>query len=380
MRDQNNILISETDILNRLRLIRSPHVGPITFHRLMARFKTAEAALDGLPGLARSTENKGPVRICSIAAAEKEMEKCRAAQIQILTPDNPCYPPRLKHIVDAPPLLFVRGNTEMLRKKAVAVIGARNASGLGRRFAEQLAGDLGRSGLLVVSGLARGVDTAAHWGAVETGTGAVLGGGVDILYPRENAALYDKIAERGVLISEMPMGTVPKAAHFPRRNRIISGISRGIVVVEAALRSGSLITARLALEQGREVFAVPGSAADPRARGTNDLIRQGAILTETADDVLNVICPEPRILPMQHTPSIAPPTQNTQPLPPEQHGYPCNIRQWLETRLGSTPIEVDDLAREASSSSAILAEALMELELAGRLERHPGNMVSATFT
>lgn len=373
MSDKKYNSVSFIDTLNKLRLIRTPQVGPITYHRLMARFKTAEAAINGLPALARSSGLKSSASVCSVEEAEKEIEKCRAAHIQIITQDSPYYPPRLKHIEDSPPLLFVRGNPEFLCKKAVAVIGARNASSHGIRFAEHLAADLGGSGMLVVSGLARGIDTAAHWGAIHSGTVAVLGSGVDILYPRENAGLYDEIAERGVLISEMPVGTVPKAAHFPRRNRIISGISRGVVVVEAAPRSGSLITARLALEQGREVFAVPGSAVDPRARGTNDLIRQGAILTESADDVLNVINPGPRI---SIPPQTASQTRGDSSPDIPQRSTSTDTQLWLENRLGLTPIDMDELAREYSSSTSTLTEALTELELAGRIERHPGNKIS----
>ena len=378
MRDQKTISLSHNDTLDQLRLIRSGQVGPITYHRLITRFKTARAALEALPELARRGGRQAPMPICSIVDAEKEIAKCSASGIHIITQDDPAYPPRLKHIEDSPPLLFALGNRELLCKKAVAVIGARNSSTNGLRFAEHIASDLGKNGLLVVSGMARGIDAAAHRGAVCTGTVAVLGGGVDVIYPRENTVLYEDILERGVIVSEMPIGTRPKAAHFPRRNRIISGISRGIVVVEAAPRSGSLITARLALEQGREVFAVPGSAVDPRARGTNDLIRQGAILTESVNDVLDILNPGPRI---QATPLgvftdiSTPSSANQAEISSEKET--SEVRKWLETRLGPTPVEVDDLARDFKSSTTLLSEALMELELAGRVERHPGNMISA---
>ncbi|NQV99278.1 MAG: DNA-protecting protein DprA [Rhodospirillales bacterium] len=368
--------VTDNEKRDCLRLIRSAQVGPITYHRLIARFHTATAALDALPDLARRGGAKNPVAICSVPEAEKEIEKCISAKVQILSQADDNYPPRLKHIEDSPPILFVRGRSELLRKKAVAVIGARNASTNGLRFAERIAADLGRNGLLVVSGLARGIDAAAHRGAVGTGTVAVMGGGVDIIYPLENTAVYEDINERGVIISEMPVGTLPKASHFPRRNRIISGISRGIVVVEAAPRSGSLITARLALEQGRDVFAVPGSAVDPRARGTNDLIRQGAILTESAVDVLEVINPGPRLEPGAASFHPAPDIPASEI---SNDSESREIRQWLENRVGPAPVEVDDLAREFQAPASVLTEALMELELAGRVERHPGNMISAVI-
>lgn len=361
------------ETIDSLRLIRSSQVGPITYHRLINRFQNPADALAALPDLAKRGGTRSPINVCSIAAAEKEVNACLAANIQIISQSDEYYPPRLKHIEDSPPLLFVRGTPELLTKKSVAVIGSRNASTNGLRFAHKMAGDLGQNGLLVVSGMARGIDAAAHKGSVDTGTVAVLGGGVDVVYPRENSMLYADIEERGVLVSEMPVGTQPKAAHFPRRNRIISGISCGIVVVEAAPRSGSLITARLALEQGRDVFAVPGSAVDPRARGTNDLIRQGAILTETVFDVLDVLNPETALRSL----SISHPEPDDINLPECATDKETNeIRQWLNNRLGPTPTEIDDLAREFQAPSSVLSEALMELELAGRIERHPGNMVS----
>ncbi len=359
-----------------LRLIRSPQVGPLTFHRLMARFGSAEAALDALPELSTRAGTQKAARLCSIESAEREMEACASAGVEIIALGDPDYPPRLKHIEDAPPLLFAKGRSPLLRKKSVAIIGSRNASTNGLRFAETISAELGANGLMIASGMARGIDAAAHRGGIETGTVAVMGGGVDILYPRENAIIYEEIIEKGVIVSEMPIGTRPKAAHFPRRNRIISGISRGILVVEAAPRSGSLITARLALEQNREVFAVPGSAMDPRARGTNDLIRQGAILTETAADVLEVIKPDWPMQPVTQKPATE--SNVAKPLTSSSiHQKPqTDMHNWLEARLGPSPIEIDDLARDFPSPPAVLSEILLELELAGRIERHPGNMIS----
>lgn len=376
MSDHYKTSLSYKDKIDTLRLIRSDQVGPLTYHRLLARFGSAAAALDALPALSIRGGAAKAGRVFSIDQAERELETCAAGGVNVIAQGEPDYPPRLVHIEDAPPLLFARGCTELLRKKSVAVIGSRNASTNGLRFAEKISSDLGHNGLLITSGMARGIDAAAHRGGLETGTVAVMGGGVDVIYPRENAAIYDEIATNGVIISEMSVGTRPRATHFPRRNRIISGISRGIVVVEAAPRSGSLITARLALEQNREVFAVPGSAMDPRARGTNDLIRQGAILTEQASDVLDVINPgqlfqaPPPLLPIEADPIIP----DTEPTPTDE------VHGWLATRLGPTPVDIDDLAREFSSPAAMLSEALMELELAGRVERHPGNRISALVT
>lgn len=378
MSDQKQTSLSYKDKIDILRLIRSDQVGPLTYHRLLVRFGSAAAALEALPAIAMRGGSQKSARVFPLDQAEREMETCEAAGISIIAQGEADYPPRLKHIEDAPPLLFAIGRTELLRKKAVAVIGSRNASTNGLRFAEKISADLGHNGLLIASGMARGIDAAAHRGGLETGTVAVMGGGVDILYPRENAVIYKEIAANGVIVSEMPLGTRPRATHFPRRNRIISGISRGIVVVEAAPRSGSLITARLALEQNREVFAVPGSAMDPRARGTNDLIRQGAILTEKAADVLDVINPDQLFQlppPPVQTESVA---ENkaieSQQTSEAQTG---DVQNWLADRLGPTPVEIDDLAREFNSPAAVLSEALMELELAGRIERHPGNRISA---
>jgi len=252
-------------------------------------------------------------------------------------------------------------------------VGARNASANGRRFAQGLAHDLGRSGLLVVSGLARGIDAAAHRGALETGTLAVVAGGIDSVYPEENRDLHEAIAERGVIVAEMPVGTEPQARHFPRRNRLISGISMGVVVVEAALRSGSLITTRFALEQGREVFAVPGSPLDPRCRGTNDLIRRGAGLVEGAEDVLNVLQGQ------LHGLAAEPVRRSPPPILSDGNINQNSLDQAQETvleALGPSPVAVDELVRQCQLSPAIIATVLLELELAGRLERHPGNQIS----
>lgn len=354
-----------------LRLIRSTNVGPGTFFRLLERFGTAAQALDALPDLARRGGRAGSIRIATAAAASRELEEAQRIGATLVAWGEPAYPPLLAHIHDPPPVVYARGRLDLLGKKTIGVVGARNASVNGRRFAKKLAADLGAGGLMVASGLARGIDAAAHEGALATGTAAVLGGGIDVVYPAENKNLYDRIAETGVLLSEVAPGTQPQARHFPRRNRIISGMARGIVVVEASPRSGSLITARMALEQGREVFAVPGAAMDPRARGTNHLIREGATLTESADDVFAVLAdvraPERPDISIQKQIVINELTDAEDT---------TSARGEIIAALGPTPTTVDELLRVCQFSLAVVSTVLLELELAGRLERHPGSKVS----
>ncbi len=281
------------------------------------------------------------------------------------------YPPLLAHIDDPPPILIVKGHTSLLRKRAIALVGARNASINGQRFARQAASEIGAAGYLVTSGMARGIDTAAHQGAISRGTIAVLGGGVDVVYPRENEKLYAEIVEKGAVCSEVPLGTTPQARHFPRRNRIISGISRGVVVVEAGARSGSLITARMGLEQGREVFAVPGAPQDPRVKGTNMLIRDGAMLTESAEDVLITLKEQESCAFYERPQTVlhdAPILEN------EDQNLPI-ARDHLLTALNFGPTDVDDVIRETEQSPQAIATALLELELAGRVARLPGNRI-----
>ena len=354
-----------------LRLIRSAHVGPGTFFRLLERFGTAARALDALPDLARRGGRAGAIRIASQAEAVREMETAQRIGATIIAWGEPAYPPLLAHIHDPPPVIHAKGRRELLAKKTIGVVGARNASVNGRRFAQKLAADLGTGGLMVASGLARGIDAAAHEGALPTGTAAVLGGGIDVVYPAENRDLYERIAEAGVLLSEVAPGTQPQARHFPRRNRIISGMARGVVVVEASPRSGSLITARMALEQGREVFAVPGAAMDPRARGTNHLIREGATLTESADDVFAVLA-DVRVL---ERPEIIFYNQIVENELMDVEDA-VSARDAIIAALGPTPTTVDELLRVCQFSLAVVSTVLLELELAGRLERHPGSKVS----
>ena len=355
-----------------LRLIRSDNVGPITFYKLLERFGDAQAALDALPEMARRGGRARRLKVATTAAAEREMEALDKIGAKLLARGEADYPPLLGHIEDAPPLISVLGHAHLLGKKAIAVVGARNASVNGLGFAEKISRDLGTGGLLVVSGMARGIDAAAHQGALGSGTAAVVGGGIDVVYPKENTALYDRLKAEGVIVSEIAPGTQPKARHFPRRNRLISGMARGVVVVEASPRSGSLITARMALEQGREVFAVPGAAVDPRARGTNHLIRQGAILTESADDVFEALNSAGRI-PLEDAKGID--LKGFSPTPPDPDELE-SARRAIEKSFGAAPTPVDEIIRNCQSSLPVVSWVLLELELAGRLERHPGNTVS----
>jgi DNA processing protein len=361
--------LNPAEKLDWLRLLRSENVGPITFYQLLARFGSAAAALEALPGLARRAGRQRPLVLASRGAAERELASLDRAGARLVAWGEPDYAAPLAAIEDAPPLLSLRGDATLLRRPAVAVVGARNASANGRRFARDMALQLGGHGLVVVSGLARGIDAAAHQGALPTGTVAVLAGGIDSVYPEENRELYQLVAERGLLVAEMPVGTEPQARHFPRRNRIISGLSLGVLVIEAALRSGSLITARFALEQGREVFAVPGSPLDPRCRGTNDLIRRGATLTETAEDVLAEIAPH--LSPRPAVPAPAP----AAPPPPGPGELAAAMSRVLE-HLSPSPVAVDELVRQCRLPAAVVNAVLLDLELAGRIERQAGQRVA----
>ncbi|ERF82568.1 DNA-protecting protein DprA [Bradyrhizobium viridifuturi] len=369
MHDRSPSPTKLTDIerLNRLRLIRSDNVGPRTFASLLRHFGDAAHALERLPDLARRGGGSGPQRICSEADATAELAACRRFGIDLVAPEEEHYPARLATIDDAPPLLGVRGTRATMMRPMIAIVGSRNASGAGLKFAGTLARDLGDAGFVVISGLARGIDQAAHRTTVASGTVAVLAGGHDRIYPPEHADLLAALLEHGAAISEMPLGHVPRARDFPRRNRLISGASLGVVVVEAAHRSGSLITARMAAEQGREVFAVPGSPIDPRAAGANDLIKQGATLVTEAADVINAVAP------IMERPVMLGARENDEPLDFATDG---GDRARIINLLGPSPISLDDLIRMADVSPAIVRAVLLELELAGKLERHGGGLVS----
>jgi DNA processing protein len=352
-----------------LRLARTQNVGPITFAQLIARFGSASAALAELPRLSRRGGGES-LRPVPEQEARDEIDALHALGGRLIASCEPEFPGGLTAAEPPPPVISVLGRTAQLAHEMVAIVGARNASALGRKLAGQLAHDLGEAGFVVVSGLARGIDTAAHEAALATGTCAVVAGGIDIIYPPENEALYRRICDQGTIVSEMPLGQEPQARHFPRRNRLISGLSRGVVVVEAAEGSGSLITANYALEQNREVFAVPGSPLDPRAKGTNRLIREGATLTETADDVVAVLSP---ILGK----AFREPEEPVAPVDvPAVEAEADRIRACLEEALGPAPVDVDELIRQCRAPTSVVLTVLLELELAGRLARHSGNKVS----
>ncbi len=366
----DRVRLSDEQRLDWLRLIRSDNIGPRTFRDLINHFGGARAALAALPGLARRGGASGPARIFPLEEAEAELAAARARGVEFIALGEPDYPARLQMIDDCPPLLAVRGQLVTLARPLVAIVGSRNASAAGVKFAERLAHDLGNAGFAIVSGLARGIDAAAHRASLASGTIAVLAGGHDRIYPAEHAELLDAILADGAALSEMPLAWEPRARDFPRRNRLISGLSLGVVIVEAARRSGSLITARLAGEQGREVFAVPGSPLDPRAEGTNGLLKQGATLVTEAADVIAVL--EPILgrgfdLPAQE------PERET-PAPGSEPGE--DERSRIVTLLGPTPAAIDDLVRLSRTSPAIVRAVLLELEIAGRLERHGGGLVS----
>lgn len=369
------VVFSDTEKLNWLRLCRTENVGPITFHRLLQRYNTAEKALAALPGLSR----KKPLSAPPVSAIEKEYEALRAFGGHLICAGESGYPLSLAALEDAPPVLTVVGDVSILQRGSVGIVGARNASLNGKKFASLLARDLGNAGQIIVSGLARGIDTAAHEGALVTGTIAVVAGGLDVIYPPENKKLYEQIREQGLIVAESPFGQEPFAQSFPRRNRIISGLSQGVVVVEASLRSGSLITARMAAEQGRDVFAVPGHPLDPRAEGTNSLLRDGAILVRSADDVLNDLGKfSGGLLREDQSPFYGPDEESVGDM------IPANDMVALSgdilNHLSTTPIHVDDLIRACGGHAGSVSGSLLTLELSGEVQRLPGNRVVRIVT
>jgi DNA processing protein len=369
--------LSPAQRIDWLRLARTEQVGPVTFHRLIERFGDAAAAINALPEMAKRGGLRDGMKVASTASAERELAAVERLGGRLVLRCEPAYPPLLAEIDDAPPVLTLFGDAALLLRPCIAVVGARNASIAGRKLARDLAAELGGAGLVVVSGLARGIDSAAHQGALATGTIAVMAGGADVVYPPENESLHRDIAERGVVVAELSVGTRPTARHFPRRNRIVSGLSRATIVVEAALRSGSLTTARFALEQGREVMAVPGSPADPRVRGSNRLIKEGAVLVEEAADVLAALGPfsvgsNSGVTSDGGSPVAGPgPSARTRPEEP-----PEGTVERLLTCLSAAPLPVDELVRACQLSAAVVTAALLELELAGRIQRHPGGQIS----
>jgi DNA processing protein len=415
--------LSERERFDRLRLFRSETIGPQTFARLMERYGSAARALEALPQLVGKATPGRKIKIASIEEIEQEFDAMRRCNGVFVALGEPDYPPALARIQDAPPILAVRGNLESLRRSKIAIVGSRNASAAGLAFTEQLARGLARAGHIVVSGLARGIDVQAHRATLETGTIAVLAGGLGKIYPSDHAPLVERLIEQGAVVSERPFDREPHARDFPRRNRIVSGLSRAIVVIEAARGSGTLWTARFAAEQGREIFAVPGSPLDPRAEGTNGLLRDGASLCTRAEDVIealarqNLAHDEPRFgfaefacdeiaeplwdeadfwgaedsgiddeivanvsqhndgdLPAE--PVSAVPISRAEPAPAMIEDAPRDLASRVTDLLGTAPISVDQLIRAAKAPAAEVKAVLLHLELAGSLERHGGDLVS----
>ena len=364
----------EGNAFSCLRLLRSRRVGPATYRRLISEHGNAQAALAALPEVARAAGVSG-YKICPEGVIAAEMKAAAAKGATLLMHGQPHFPSDLAEIDSSPPLLWAVGDISLLQRPLIAMVGARNASALGTRMAKKLAADLGEAGYVIVSGLARGVDRAAHEAALKTGTIAVLAGGVDVLYPAENAPLFQDIGKSGLRLSEMPMGTTPQARHFPARNRIISGISKAVVVVEAAAKSGSLITARNALDQSRDVLAVPGHPFDARASGCNMLIRDGAILVRSADDVIDALAPISNEQIAPEIPVEAPPQTARRTL-----RETAALHTQILDRLSPSPIPEDQLIQDLGVAVKELAPAMVQLELEGTIIRQAGGMVSRSIS
>lgn len=363
--------------LSWLQLARTENVGPITFYNFLQYYGSAAKALEQIPSLAARGGKKKPLVIPPRGAIEREYEALRKLGGELICAAEADYPLGLSALEDAPPVLSVLGNPALMNRPCIALVGARNASLNGQKFAGKLARELGQSGQIIVSGLARGIDTAAHQGGLATGTIAVVAGGIDVVYPPENQKLYDEIKERGLIVAESPLGQKPFAQSFPRRNRIVSGLSSATIIVEATLRSGSLITARLAGEQGRDVMAVPGHPLDPRAAGPNQLIRDGAILVRSAADVMETLqdfSGAPKGLS-----DSARPFYDFDPVEAldvtDTPVVETDARETLLTHLSFTPIAIDELIRQSGIPAAAVQTALLELEMAGRLQRLPGGRI-----
>jgi DNA processing protein len=361
--------LSDAERRDWVRLVRTPNIGPLTFAHLLQRYGNATDALVALPEIASRVAKGRRIELPSIVAIEDEIAETLRLGARLVASCEPEFPKLLTSLDPPPPLLSVLGNLALARPDAAAVVGARNASAAGRKIARDMAAELGRAGLVIVSGLALGIDGEAHAASLITGTIAVLGGGVDHIYPPQHERLYREIAERGLIVSESPAGYKARAQDFPRRNRIITGLARGVVVVEAAERSGSLISARMAGEQGREVMAVPGSPLDPRAAGTNGLIRQGAALVRHAGDVLEVLSGLPSLHVAAPPPPAFTPDFLDGPLP---EGQLSRVRQALSPH----PMPIDEIARACSLNAAQCHAVLMELELAGEALSYPGGLVA----
>lgn len=370
----NGISLDENQRLNWLQLIRSENVGPATFKDLINHFCSAESALEALPSLIGKGGFAGKIRMATREQAERELDYARQNNAEFIGMGEPNYPFALRNIDYPPPLICVKGNREILTRQAIGIVGSRNASANGQRLTANFANKLGEAGLVIVSGLARGIDAAAHQNSLTSGTIAVFAGGVDQVFPDENRKLAQDIVDNhGALISEMPMGWKPRAKDFPRRNRLVAGISDGILVVEAAKRSGSLISARLANEAGRSVYAVPGSPLDPRSDGTNWLIRQGAQLVTKPKDILDDLqnTNKPSQIDFWKEPPGETLNSDGQPIMEAD-----DVRQKIIEAIGPSPTEIDDVIRFSNALPGQVQLVILELDLCGKLERHEGNRIS----
>lgn len=365
--------LNENELINWLQLARTENIGPKTFIRLISACGSAGLAIQKVENISDNRNSR--IKLCSRHDAEKELESCHKIGARIIASCEDDYPDLLEEITDKPPVITVLGNTEILKRDAISIVGTRNASANGLRFTGKIASDLGKKGYIIVSGMARGIDTAAHNASLMNGTIAVLAGGINHIYPPENEKLYKSIAEKGAIIAESAFNIVPRAESFPRRNRIISGLSLGTVVVEAAGRSGSLITARFAAEQNREVMAIPGFPMDPRAEGPNKLIKQGATLVENADDIIEAV----RFSSNKQKSNLLLENE-TEDFLPENVGMPYtdidDYRERILSNLGSGPTDIDYLINQTNMQVSAMLDILLELEIEGRITRHPGNKVS----
>ncbi len=364
------LTLDEAEKIAWLRLIRTDNIGPITFYNLLQTYGSAKKAIEALPGLAKRGGRLKGLNVTEEFAVTREWEQLRKKGGDFIFAADEFYPLALAATEDAPPVLSVLGNKQLLNRSTIGIVGARNASLNGRKFAEKISRDLGQAGQIIASGLARGIDTAAHSGALSTGTIAVVAGGIDIIYPPENEKLYHAIAEQGCIVAESPLTMEPLARHFPKRNRIISGLSSGVVVVEATLKSGSLITARMAAEQGRDVYAVPGHPFDPRAAGPNKLIRDGATLVQSAEDVLE------NLNSFRTTSPTLQESRQDEWMPQVLDDNDAEaVREIILQNMSSAPVTVDELVRNCHLTIPSVQMILLELELAGRLQRLPGNRI-----
>lgn len=367
------IAFSTEEKLDWLRLSRTENIGPITFYKLLEIYGSASSALNALPELSKKGGRKKPLTAPSLASVQKEYDALQKLGGDMVCAGEDAYPLSLAATDDAPPILSYIGDINIARAPCLAMVGARNSSLNGKKFATKIAKELGQAGQIIVSGLARGIDTSAHEGALKTGTIAVVAGGIDVVYPRENQKLYDEICERGLVIAESPLGMEPAARLFPKRNRIVSGLSTGVIVIEATFRSGSLITARMAGEQGRDVYAVPGYPADPRAAGPNKLIQDGAVLVTRAQDILQNIESFTGNTLFDSTQQSTASIELVEDIGDEK--TTGDAKELILQNLSQMPVGVDELARTCHLSLSQMQMALLEMELAGRLQRLAGNRI-----